>query len=59
MHENNKWSQKGLKIDDVALNGAFWAQKNYGFKISSKKMKSLCKRRVSGWDPDTLKELVR
>ena len=23
--KNNKWSQKGLKIDDVALNGAFWA----------------------------------
>ena len=35
--KNNKWSQKGLKIDDVALNGAFWAHKNYGVKISSKK----------------------
>ena len=35
--ENNKWSQKGLKINDVALNGAFWAQKNYGVQISSKK----------------------
>ena len=35
--KNNKWSQKGLKIDDVALNGAFWAQKNYGVQISSKK----------------------
>ena len=35
--KNNKWSQKGLKIDDVALNGAFWTQKNYGVQISSKK----------------------
>ena len=34
--KNNKWSQKGLKIDDVALNGAFWTQKNYGVQISSK-----------------------
>ena len=22
--KNNKWCQKGFKIDDVALNGAFW-----------------------------------
>ena len=35
--KNNKWSQKGLKIDDVALNSAFWTQKNYGVQISSKK----------------------
>ena len=35
--ENNKWSQKGLKIDDVALNGAFWTQKNYGVQIRSMK----------------------
>ena len=35
--KNNKWCQKGLKIDDVALNGAFWKQKNYGVQISSKK----------------------
>ena len=35
--ENNKWNQKGLKIDDVVLNGAFWTQKNYGVQISSKK----------------------
>ena len=35
--KNNKWSQKGLRIDDVALNGAFWTQKNYGVQISSKK----------------------
>ena len=37
--KNNKWSQKGLKNEDVALNGAFWAQKNYGVQISSKKWK--------------------
>ena len=24
--KKNKWSQKGLKIDYVALNGAFWTQ---------------------------------
>ena len=35
--KNNKWSQKLLKIDDVALNGAFWTHKNYGVQISSKK----------------------
>ena len=57
--KNNKWSQKGLKIDDVALNGAFWAQKNYGVQISSKQMKSLSNRRVSVWNPHTLKEIVR
>ena len=34
--KNNKWSQKGLKIDDVALNGAFWTQKNYEVQISLK-----------------------
>ena len=57
--KNNKWSQKGLKIDDVALNGAFWTQKNYGGQISSKKLKSLCNWRVSWWNPDTSKEIVR
>ena len=35
--KNNKWSQKGLEIDDVALNGAFWTQNNYGVPISSTK----------------------
>ena len=35
--KNNKWSQKGLEIDYVALNGAFWTQKNDGSQISSKK----------------------
>ena len=57
--ENNKWSQKGLKIDDVALNGAFWAQKNYGVQISSKKLKFLYNRQVSVWNLDTSKEIVR
>ena len=56
--KNKKWSQKGLKIDDVAFNGAFWTQKNNGVQISSKKMKSLCKWRVSVWNPDTSKEIV-
>ena len=57
--KNNKWSQKGLKNDDVALNGAFWTHKKSGVQISLKKMKSLCNRRVSGWNPDTLKEIDR
>ena len=57
--KNNKWSQKGLKNDDVALNGAFWTHKTSGVQIRFKKMKSLCNRRVSGWNPDTLKEIVR
>ena len=57
--KNNKWSQKGLRICDVALNGAFWTQKNYGVQISSKKMKSLGNRRVSVWNPHTSKEIVR
>ena len=36
MHENNKWSEKGLKNDDVALNGAFWTHKKSGVQISFK-----------------------
>ena len=35
--KNNIWSQKGLKIDDVALNGAFWTDKKSGVQISSEK----------------------
>ena len=35
--KNNKWSQKGLKNDDVALNGVVWIQKKYGVQISWKK----------------------
>ena len=57
--KNNKWSHKGLKIDDVAWNGAFWTQKNNGVQVSSKKMKFLCNRRVSEWNPDTSKETLR
>ena len=57
--KNNKWSQKGLKIDDVALNGAFWTQKKYGVQISSKKWNPFCNRRVSVWNLDTSKEIVR
>ena len=34
--KNNKWSQKGLKNDDVALNGAFWTHKKSGVQISFK-----------------------
>ena len=34
--KNKKWSQKGLKIDDVALNGAYWMQKKSGVEISLK-----------------------
>ena len=36
MHENNKWSQKGLKNYDVALNGAFWTHTKSGVQISLK-----------------------
>ena len=46
--KNNKWWQKGLKNDDVALNGAFWTHKKSGVQIRYKK-----------WNPDTLKEIVR
>ena len=35
--KNNKWSKKGLKNDDVALNGAFWTHKNSGVQIRFKK----------------------
>ena len=28
--KNTKWSQKGLKIDDVASNGAFWTHEKPG-----------------------------
>ena len=34
--KSNKLSQKGLKIDDVALNGAFRTHKKSGVQISSK-----------------------
>ena len=35
--KNSKWSQKGLKIDDVALNGAYWTHKTFGVVIRLKK----------------------
>ena len=35
--KNSKWSQKGLKIDDVALNGAFLTHKKSRVQISTKK----------------------
>ena len=35
--KNNKWSQKGLKNDDVASNGAFWTHKKSEVQISIKK----------------------
>ena len=28
--KNSKWCQKGLKVDDVALNGAYWTNKKSG-----------------------------
>ena len=43
----------------MALNRAFSTHKKKGVQISSKKMKSLCKRQVSIWNPDTSKEIVR
>ena len=53
--KNNKSSQKGLEIDYVALNGAFWRHRKYGVQ----KMKSLCNIRVFVRKPDTSKEIVR
>ena len=71
--KNNKRSQKGLKLYDVALNHAFWTHKISGVQISSKKWNPfvrdefpyetliLRKRlfRVSVWKPDTSKEIAR
>ena len=34
--KNSKWSQNGLEIDDVALNGAYWMHKMSGVEISFK-----------------------
>ena len=34
--KNSEWSQKGLKIDDVALNGACWTHKKSGIETSLK-----------------------
>ena len=57
--KNNKWSHKGLKIDDVALNGAFWTQKNYGVQISSKTWNPFVTDEFPYENPDTSKEIVR
>ena len=35
--KNNKWSQKGLRIDDAALNGAFWTHKKSRVQVIWKK----------------------
>ena len=35
--KNTKWSQKGFKIDYVALNGAFWTHKKSGVQIGYRK----------------------
>ncbi len=35
--KNTKWSQKGLKFDDVPFNGAYWTHKKSGVEISLKK----------------------
>ena len=35
--KNSKWSQTGLKIDNVALNGAYWTHKKCRVEISLKK----------------------
>ena len=35
--KNNKWCQKWLKVDDVALNGLYWTQEKSGVVISLKK----------------------
>ena len=56
--KNKKWSQKGLKIDDVALNGVFWTHKTSGVQISFKKWNPFVTA-SSVWIPDTLKEIVR
>ena len=39
--KNNKWSQKVLKIDDVALNDAYWTHKKPGVEICLKNEMSL------------------
>ena len=57
--KNSKISQKGLKIDDVALNGGYWTHKKSGGVITLKKMKCLWYRRVFVRNPDTSKEIVR
>ena len=65
--QNKSWNawkianevRKGLKSDDVALNGAFWTHKKSGVQISSRKWNAFCNRRVSVRNPHTSKETVR
>ena len=57
--KNTKWSQKGLKTDDVALNGSFWTHKKVWSSNKFQKMKYLCNRWVFVRNPDTSKEIVR
>ena len=35
--KNSKWSRKGLKIDDVASNGAYWTHTKSAIEISLQK----------------------
>ena len=57
--KNSKWYQKGLKIDDMASNGAYWMKKKVGSWNKFKKMKYLCNRWVFVRNPDTSKDSVR
>ena len=59
MHENNKRSQKGLKIDEVALNGAFWTHKKSGVQIRFKKWNPFVTDEFPYENPHTSKEIVR
>ena len=56
--KNNKWSQKGLKNDDVALNGAFWTHKTSGVQISLKKWNPFVTNEFPYENPHTSKEIV-
>ena len=65
--QNKSWNawkianevRKGLKSDEVALNGAYWMQKKSSIKICFKNLKSFCNRLVFVQNPDTSKEIVQ
>ena len=58
--KNRKWRQKGLKVDDVALNGAYWMHKKSGVVISLKKWNVFVTDEFNFvWNPDTSNEIVR
>ena len=65
--QNKSWNawkienevRKGLKIDDVALNGAYWTHKKSGVQIILKNMKCLHNTWVFVRNPDTSKEIVQ